>query len=157
MYIDSFFRHTHRQSTATPLFSFSNRLFTLPPYLFIYFGLAFLVLHPQGICRPVQNQTDRGRPHINDTIRKSSDPSVRGAQSSRDGAPPKGKTKGKGPVRREMERYKMPYRATLSSTSHAIHTSSLAAWASSTSSFSYQPPPPTTLKSARVVSPTERY
>ena len=68
--------------------------------------------------------------------RKSSDLSVRGAPSSRDGALLKGKTEGK------KKRYMRPYWATLSSASHTIHPSILAARVSSTSSPSTNLPTP---------------
>ena len=65
-------------------------------------------------------------------IMKSTDASVRGAQSSRDWALLKGRAKGKRKVRRRERRYTMPYWATLSPASHAIYPSNLGARVSST-------------------------
>ena len=82
--------------------------------------------------------------------RKSSDPSVRGARSSRDGALLKERRK------ERKERYKVPYWATLSSSSQVIHPSNLAARVSSTSSSSTNLPTPDSSRkrSKRLSQPT---
>ena len=98
---------------------------------------SFYVSHPSGICRLQKSKRKKDKTQINVAPRKSSDPSVRGAQSPRDGALSKGKTEGK-----KRKVHEAHYWATLSSASHAIHPSILAVRVSSTSSPSTNLPTP---------------
>ena len=127
-------------------------------WVIYYFILFFLVLHPLGICRPVQKSKRKGKTRKNVVLRKYSVPSVCGAQSSRDGALSKRKTEGKknGEKKGKENRYMVPYWATLSSASHAQSTR--PAWPPGFPPRPHPlpfPQPPTVLESAKGASPGE--
>ena len=96
-------------------------------------SLVYFVLHPSGICRRI--------------YRKKRTPIVPHQENPPTPACAVRRARGMGPSIKEKrkerkERYTMPYWATLSSASHAIHPSILAARVSSTPSPSTNLPTP---------------